>query len=483
MNGGRVMAAALLLGVAGCSLAPRAAVPAVGAVPAHFKEAPGWAPAAPADAVARAAWWQGFADPVLDGLMQRLAVDNQNLAAARAAYAAARALVQQQRAALFPSLTASGTATRAQLSQPSVPGSVTPPSISASGSRYALNIGASWEPDLWGRIADGLRGAEASAAASAGDLASATLAARGELATNYVQLRGLDAQKQLLDRTIADYARALQMARNQYAVGTVARSDIDQAQTTLENAIATRATLDQQRATLEHAIAVLVGANPSDFALAPADWAPVVPEVPGVLPASLLERRPDIAAAERRVAAANAAIGVNRAAYFPQLTLSGGFETSGSAVGALFAAASNLWSFGASGLLTLFDFGARQGAVRQAEAQHAQAVANYRQTVLGAFQQVEDNLAGVRVLGDVATARSRAAVAAGRAERIILNQYQAGLVDYGQVIIAETASLGARQAEIEAVVDRQAAAIALVQAIGGDWGAARAGDAGEAGED
>ncbi len=460
---------AMLL-LAGCNMAPDYARPATVAIPPSFKEAPGWLVATPSDAVARGDWWGLFGDSVLDGLERKVAVTNQNVAASRAAYDAARALVAVERAQLFPTVTASASGTHSgSFSGGPATDLGASGAATTTGSRFALSIGGSWEPDLWGRLGNGVSQARANAQASAGDLANATLSAQGELATDYVQLRGIDAQRDLLDSTIADYRRALVITRNKYAAGTVARSDVYQAQTSLDNAMATRQDLDRQRALLEHAIAVLAGENPSTFAIQPLPWNPMVPAVPGVLPSTLLERRPDIAAAERRVAAANANIGIQRAAYFPQLTLSGNGGTSGGALAQLFSAGTSLWSFGLSGLMTLLDFGARHGQVLQARAQFDQAVATYRQTVLTAFQQVEDDLAATRVLADVAASRAAAAEAAANAEKIMANQYRSGMVDYSQVIVAQTTALSARQSQIEAVVDQQTAAIALVQAIGGRW--------------
>ncbi|WP_230483049.1 efflux transporter outer membrane subunit [Sphingomonas sp. Leaf21] len=472
-----------LLALAGCSMAPDYRPPATVAIPASFKEAPGWSPATPTDASTRGPWWSLFGDPVLDGLERRVAVTNQNVAAARAAYQAARALVVVQRSQLFPTVTASasgqrsgsfagGPATGVNTGTGVGVGTGTGTGLNGytgSGSRFALGIGESWEPDLWGRLGNAVTQAKANAQASAGDLANATLSAQGELATDYIDLRGIDAQRVLLDTVIKDYTRALTITTNQYKAGTVAHSNVYQAQSTLSSAVAQRQTLDQQRATLEHAIAVLVGENPSSFAVTPANWTPTVPDIPGIVPATLLQRRPDIASAERKVAAANANIGIQRAAYFPQITLTGSQNTSGTAIGQLFSAATSLWSFGLSGLMTLLDFGARHGQVLEARAQYDEAVATYRQTVLTAFQQVEDYLAATRVLADVTQSRATAATAATQAERIIDNQYLSGIVDYSQVIVAQTNSLTARQNQIQAVVNQQTAAIALVQAIGGGW--------------
>lgn len=461
-----------ILFLAGCNLAPKYHTPAI-TLPPNYKEAPGWVAAEPSDAVARGEWWTLFNDPVLNELESRVSVTNQNVASFRAAYQAARALVITQRAALFPLINLTGNRSRSTPFTGTTSGSgsfVTGSggALSAS-SNFMLGIGASWEPDLWGKLSNAVSQAKAGEAASVGDLANATLSAQGELASNYIQLRGIDTQRDLLDRIIEDYRRALTIATNKYEAGTVARSDVFQAQTTLNNAIASRQDLDRQRAVLEHAIAVLAGENPSTFTLVPSIWNPAIPDVPATLPSMLLQRRPDIAAAERRVAAANANIGIQRAAYFPQITLTAGVRTSTSAMEQLFKASTSLWSFGLSGVETLLDFGARRGQVLQAHAQFDQTVATYRQTVLTAFQQVEDNLAATRVLADVTRSQVEAADAASRAEAIISNQYLSGVVDYAQVVIAQTAALNARQTQIQAVINQQAAAVALIQAIGGHW--------------
>lgn len=458
--------------LAGCNLAPKYHTPAI-TLPADYKEAPGWAAAEPSDAVARGEWWMLFDDPVLNELESKVIVTNQNVASFRAAYQAARALVITQRAALFPLINLTGSRSRSIPFQGSSSGSGSFVSgaggaLSAS-SNYMFGIGASWEPDLWGKLSNAVSQAEASEVASEGDLLNAALSAQGELATNYIQLRGIDAQRVLLDQIIEDYQRALVITTNKYEAGTVARSDVFQAQTTLSNALASRQDLDRQRAVLEHAIAVLTGENPSTFTLAPGTWQPTVPDVPATLPATLLQRRPDIAAAERRVAAANANIGIQRAAYFPQITLTAGVRTTTSVMDQLFKASTGLWSFGLSGVETLLDFGARRGQVLQAKALFDQTVALYRQTVLTAFQQVEDNLAATRVLADVTHSQADAANAAIRAKTIINNQYLSGMVDYSQVIIAQTTALNAQQAQIQAVINQQAAAVALIQAIGGHW--------------
>jgi NodT family efflux transporter outer membrane factor (OMF) lipoprotein len=463
---------ALLL--AGCNLAPTYRPPAIATIPSSFKEAPGWRAAAPSDAIVRGEWWALFNDPTLDALERKVIVSNQNLAAAKAAYDQARALVREQRAALFPTIDASAGATKAGsfgAGKPTV-GTGTSATTSASSQRFSLSVGATWEPDLWGQIGNAVKQAGALAQASRSDLINATLSAQGELALDYVQLRGLDMQKDILTATVTAYDRSLTITNNRYNAGVVARADVLQAETALRNARADLADLERQRATLEHAIAVLVGENPSGFTLPATSWQRTVPDVPAILPTELLERRPDVAAAERRVAAANAAIGIQRAAFFPTIGLSGDVGSSTSSLGKLFSVASSVWSLGLTGALTLLDFGARSAKVAEARAAYEQTVAEYRQTALTAFQQTEDQLVAVRVYGTVAQERAAAAVAANRAEAIARNQYVAGQIGYADVIVAQTTALSARTADVQAVVNRQSAVISLIQAIGGRWGEA-----------
>jgi NodT family efflux transporter outer membrane factor (OMF) lipoprotein len=454
--------------LSGCSFAPAYHRPLSVAVPESFKEAPGWRVAAPSDAVARGAWWEIFGDPILNGLEAKVVISNQNLAAAKASYDQARALVREQRAALLPtvSLQAKGTDGGNFKSSTTTDSS----STSSSGSKaFSLGVGATWEPDLWGQIGNSVSQAKAQAQASQSDLVNATLSAQGELALNYVQLRGIEAQKAVLTQTVGDYERALRITTNLYNAGVSARSDVLQAETALHNARGDTADLDRQRAILEHAIAVLIGENPSTFTLPSAAWNRTVPQVPSLLPSALIERRPDVAAAERRVAAANAGIGIEKAAFFPTLSLTGQAGNESDGLKSLFKVASSVWSLGVTGALTLLDFGARSARVDQARASYEQAVATYRQTVLTAFQQTEDQLAAVRVLETVSTERAAAAQAANRAEQIAQNQYLAGQIAYSNVIVAQTTALSARTTDIQAVVNRQTSAISLIQAIGGHW--------------
>jgi NodT family efflux transporter outer membrane factor (OMF) lipoprotein len=461
---------ATALALSGCSFAPTYHRPTA-QIPATFKEAPGWRAAAPADAIAKGQWWLLFNDPVLTDLEAKVAINNQNVAAAAAAYAQARATVRELRASLFPSVTLNSQATRAGSfgSATIINNSGTVSSISSGSRRYSVSLGGSWEPDLWGRISNQVSQQKAQAQASEADLNNATLSAQGELAANYVQLRGLEAQKAILDSTVAAYAKALTITNNRYTQGVVAKVDVLQAQTQLNSAQADAADLVRQRSALEHAIAVLIGQNPSSFSLPEQAWNRTVPQVPAILPAALLERRPDVAAAERRVAAANAAIGIEKAAFFPTLTLSGSVGSTSSTLGSLFTAASSIWSLGAQGALTLLDFGARTARVAEARAAYEQAVATYRQTVLAAFQQVEDELAAGQVLAYVGDQRAQAAASATQVEALTQNQYVAGQIAYTDAITAQTTALTARRTEAQAIVDRQTSAITLIQAIGGAW--------------
>ena len=311
--------------------------------------------------------------------------------------------------------------------------------------------------------------ASASAAATEADVAAARLSAQAELATDYFSLREADAEIALLQTTVEGYERALQITQNRYDVGLVAKTDLLQAQTQLANTRADRASLQGQRARFEHAIAVLVGKAPGDFALAAVEWTSSVPAVPLGLPSQLLQRRPDIAAAERDVAAANAQIGIQRAAYFPSIGLSASVGTGGSRVADLFSASNSLWAFGVSVAQTLFDAGATRARVEGAGAARDAAIARYRQTVLTAFQSVEDQLVSLRVLVEQEGLRREASVAAAATETQILNRYRAGQLGYTDVVTAQVSALNARRALLQLALNRQAAAVALIQALGGGW--------------
>jgi NodT family efflux transporter outer membrane factor (OMF) lipoprotein len=325
---------------------------------------------------------------------------------------------------------------------------------------------------VWGKLRAGANGATASLQASAADLAAARLSAQGELAINYFSLRQTDAEKALLDATTEGYERVLQITQNRFDAGIAAKSDLLQAQTQLASARIDQITLQRQRATLEHAIAVLLGKAASDFTLAPAPWVMMVPDVPTGVPSTLLQRRPDIASAERRVAAANEQIGIARSAYFPALNLTGSFGYGANSTGGLFNASNNLWSLGLSAAQTLFDAGAIKARVSGAEAQRDQAIAQYRQTVLTAFADVENQLAATRTLAQQQDLRKVASEAADQVEVQMLNRYRAGQVSYSDVVTAQNTALSARRALVQSQADRQTTAVALIQSLGGGWHAA-----------
>ncbi len=450
----RVSLCALVLALGACSIGPTYQTPAA-PLPSHFKEAEGWVAARPADALQRDAWWELFSDPLLSTLASQVSVSNQNIAAAVAAYAQSRAVVGQARAGLFPSVSLSG--------------AIRSSNSFTKSQDVQFSLGGTWEPDVWGRLERAVTGAQANAEASAGDLATATLAAQGELVGNYLLLRQTDEQRRLLAAAIKDYQRVLEITQNRYNAGIAPRTDVFQAQTQLANAQSDMEGLQRIRAQLEHAIAVLIGEPPSGFSIAPLAWTPVVPEVPLAIPSELLQRRPDIAAAERRVAAANEQIGIARTAYFPSVSLG---ASEGIAAGTVAALASNpvtLWSIGVSMTQTIFNAGLVKNRIAGAEAAYDAAVARYRQTVLGAFQSVEDQLVATRVLAQQEVYLNEAAKAAGLAEQQQLNRYRAGQVSFLEVSAAQTAALNARRALAQQQGNRQVASVALIQALGGGW--------------
>lgn len=453
--------------VAGCAVGPDYLRPSV-TTPPNYKEAPaGWVNAAPADLLDRGIWWSLFDDPVLNDLALQVEVSNQNVAAATAQYAQARALVREQRAALWPVVNLTGGATRSGSGAGS---NGTSGAGSRTGTNYQIGLGASWEPDVWGRLGRAVTGAQASAQASAADLAAAKLSAQGELVTNYLSLRLADAQFASLNTTVTGYQRVLQITQNRYNAGIAAKTDLLQAQTQLTNAQADLLTQTRQRAVLEHAIAVLIGKAPAEFSqpVSP-EWKVVVPEVPVGVPSTLLQRRPDIAAAERRVAAANEQIGIAQSAYYPNLSLSASYGFGASKLGELFRASSNTWSLGLSAAQTLFNAGLTGARVEGAEASQQEAVARYRQTVLTAFQDVEDQLTATRVLAQQQELRRQSSAAADQVEQQVLNRYNAGQVGFSDVVTAQVTAQNARRALLQVQADRQTAAVALIQALGGGW--------------
>ena len=452
------------------SVGPNYHRPAV-ETPPVFKEAQGWKVAEPRDAQSRGNWWDIYDDPNLDGLLRQVQVSNQNVVVAEARYRQALALVGTARANYFPTLSAAVSTTRSSNSVPTIAGSTAGSTTSSSKTNTfdRASLTTSWELDVWGRIRRTVESNRAAAQASAGDLAAALLSAQTTLAQSYFQLRVVDLDLGLLERSTDAYERALEVTQNRYQAGVAARSDVTQAQTQLETARAQLLDLGIQRATLEHAIAVLVGKPPAAVSIPRTDQIPAVPDIPLSLPSELLERRPDVAAAERRVAAANAQIGVAKAAYFPTLTLTGSGGYQSTTFSRLFELPNRFWSVGPSLAETLFDAGARKYQEAEAIAVYDQDVASYRQTVLTAFQDVEDNLVSLKVLAQEALAERAAADAAAETLRIIENQYKAGTVDYLNVVSAQNASLSAERAFRDITNRSLTASVGLLKALGGGW--------------
>ncbi len=452
-----------LLSLAACTLGPNYVRPSIEA-PTAFKEMAGWKQAEPRDQELRGQWWEIYNDPLLNNLEEQVAISNQNLAQAEAQYRQARALVQAARSSYFPSVGAAASASRSsrtlgtnsQLSTGSV-------------NNYALSVSAAWEIDVWGRVRRTVEANQASAEASAADLEAARLSAQAELAQNYFQLRALDAQKQLLEDSVADFAKSLQLTKNRYDSGVAAKVDVVQGETQLKNTQAQAVDVGVQRAQLEHAIALLIGKPASSFSLAPAQLTAVAPVVPVGVPSQLLERRPDVAAAERRVASANAQIGVAKAAYFPSLTLSGSAGYQSSSLADFIAAPSRFWSIGPALAQTLFDGGLRRAQSDQAIAAYDGSVAAYRQTVLTGFQEVEDNLAALRILEQEAQIQDEALQSARQSVVLTTNQYKGGIVSYLNVIVVQTAALATERSSVDILNRRLAASVLLIKALGGGW--------------
>lgn len=438
-----------------------------------YKEAQSgaWKIAEPSDHSARGNWWEVFGDEQLNALQTQLIAANQNIAAAEARYRQARASAQAARAAYFPDLSLNASATRAG-------GSVSNSVLTESGiaTQKSASLDASWELDVWGRIRRQVEAGEASAQASAGDYAAAILSAQAELAQNYFLLRVSDAQQQLFERTVGDYEKSLQLTKNQYTAGVAGRAEVTQAQAQLKAAQAQAVDNAITRGQLEHAIAILIGKAPADVAIEQVQIAnaqvgidKALPEIPLTLPSSLLERRPDIAASERRVVAANANIGVARAAYFPVIGLSasGGYRSN--SFSDWFTAPNRFWSIGPSLALPLFDGGLRSAQSRQAEAAYDETVANYRQTVLGSLQEVEDNLIALDHLEKEVQFQQDAVAASREALQLVNNQYKAGTVSFLDVLTAETTAFNNERTLLQAQGRQYTASVLLIKALGGGW--------------
>ncbi len=460
-------ATALLLSA--CAVGPDYVRPATVA-PAAFKEMKDWKTATPQDQELHGKWWEIYQDPQLNALVEQVNISNQNLAQAEAQYRQAKALVESARSSYFPTVSANVSSTR---SGGRNSGSSLSSGSSGSGGSVttsdSLGLSASWEPDLWGRISRTVESNQASAQASAADLQVARLSAQSTVAQNYLQLRVLDQQQNLLDDTVAAYQKSLQLTQNQYAVGVVARSDVIQAQTQLRSAQAQALDNGVLRAQLEHAIALLTGQAASTFSITPAPLVAVLPDIPIGVPSSLLERRPDVSSAERLAAAANAKIGVAKAAYFPNLTLSasGGFQSNSFAN--WLTVPNRIWSLGPALAATLFDGGARRAQSDQAIAAYDASVAVYKQAVLTSFQEVEDNLAALRILEQEAVVQGETVQFAHHALELILNQYKAGTVNYTSVVTAQATAFSADLSALNIQNRRYAASVQLIKALGGGW--------------
>lgn len=458
--------------LAGCVSGPAYVRPSI-EVPPAYKEAGTWRSAQPLAAESGRAWWARYGDARLDALLVQANAANQNIAQAEAQLRQARAAADAARAGFFPTLAATAGGARALSNSNGI----------HLGNAASLGLQAGWEPDLWGGVRRAVEAGEAGRSASADDLAAARLAVQATLAQDYFQLRATDRLIALYQRTVEAYRRALALTQRQYDAGGALRSAVAQAQTQLETADAQGIDLRAQRAELEHAIALLIGKPAAAFALPAlelpegaesaydAPWARL-PATPAGLPSALLERRPDIAAAERRAAQANANIGVARAADYPALTLGAGLGSNATSLATLFTTPARVWSLGATLAATLFDGGLRQAHEAQAVAAYDATVAQYRQTVLAGFQEVEDNLAVLRVLDEESGVQDRAVAAARLSERLTFNQYQAGTVTYLAVVIAQSQSLDNERAAALLFGRRLVASVALIKALGGGWNAA-----------
>ncbi len=453
----------------GCTVGPNYVRPPVGA-PSAYKEASNFAPAAPADQTSKGDWWEIYQDSQLNALEEKVGVSNQNLKAAEAQFQAARAAVRISRAGFFPSVTGGLAASRTGQSQNKALFSSTE---QKTYNDFQIPIDASYEPDVWGRVRRTVEASRSEAQATAADLASVALSLHAELAMDYFELRGLDAQKELFASTVESYEKALELTKSRYEGGVASAVDYAQAQTQLETTRAQAEDVDVQRTALEHAIAALTGQPASTFSLDPAPLKIPPPAFPAGVPSDLLQRRPDVAAAERRVQEANAQIGVARAAYFPLISLSGGGGFESQALGTLLQGPSGLWQLAGAAAETLFDGGQRRGTSEQAKALFDKSVDEYRQTVLTSFQEVEDNLAALRVLGEEAKTEDAAVAAAEHSLALSNNRYKGGVANYLEVTTAQTAALADERAAVDILTRRMAASVLLIKAIGGGWNASQ----------
>jgi NodT family efflux transporter outer membrane factor (OMF) lipoprotein len=452
-----------LLAIPGCAPKTAYVVPTLDVAPA-FRENADWKPAQPSDAVLRGNWWESFGDADLNALEQQIDVSNQTLKAADARFAQARAIVRGTRAELFPTIDLAPSAGRAEAS-----GNRPASTLHRAANDFVVPVDVSYEADVWGRIHSAVSASRAAAQASAADLETARLSIHAELAVDYFTLRGIDRDRQLLDAAVESYEKALELTRNRFQGGIASQADVAFAETVLETTRAQAADVAIARAAFEHAVAVLVGKPASAFSIpiAPLDGGP--PAVPVGVPSELLERRPDIAAAERRVAAANAQLGVATAAFYPRLLLSGaaGFESS--PLGSLLTGTSSFWSLGGTLLVNVFDAGRRRAASDQARAVQDEATAVYRQAVLLAFREVEDQLSALRILDEEAAIQQRAVDAAQRSLLQATNRYRGGLASYLEVTVAQNAALSNQRTAAGILTHRMNASVLLMKGLGGGW--------------
>jgi NodT family efflux transporter outer membrane factor (OMF) lipoprotein len=464
------LAAALALMLGGCMVGPDYHRPQV-PMPAQYKELPGWTAATPDAAQApKGDWWTTFNDPLLDELEPMVSISNQTVRQAYANYQQAQAEVKVARASLFPTLGITASATKSRTGSGSSMGTSLRPAIGTSGS---LEGDVSWAPDLWGKLRRSIEESKATAQASQATLANATLSEQVALANAVIQLRVTDADTDLLQKTVDAYTKYLRVVANQGEAGTVPPSDVLTARTQLESAQSSLIALGIARAQYVHAIAVLVGKNPEELDIPHSTSLPTLPTAPAGMPSTLLQRRPDIAVAERQMAAQNAAIGVAIAAYYPNLTLSASDGFSQSPLAGLLHVANHVWSLGADASETVFDFGARHGDVQAAKAAYEAALANYRGTVLSALQNVEDDLSGLRILAQQSQVQDALVRDATQAAQIAFNEYQAGTVDYTTAASAQATQLSAQQNQLSILQKRLLDTVSLIGDLGGGWSADR----------
>ncbi|MEA3182586.1 MAG: hypothetical protein QOI59_6109 [Gammaproteobacteria bacterium] len=469
-----VLVAASFALLTACAVGPNYKRPAFDAA-AAYKEQDGWKPSEPNDALDRGAWWEIYNDEVLNGLEKQINISNQNVLAAAASVEEARALVRQAQSSFWPQVSLNASRTRTvqggnglgSSSGSTILGS----SVGKTTTSTITDVGVSgnWEIDLWGRIRRQTESDRASLEASEATLAGARLAAQAELATDYFELRAQDQLQNILNDIVAAEQQSLKITENRYRVGVAAKADVVSAQTQLLSSQAQQVNAPLQRAILEHAIAVLVGQQPANFSLPPTTMRSNVPTVPAGVPSSLLERRPDVAQAERQVAASNAQIGVAISAFFPTLDITGSDDYRGNTISRLIRTSNRVWAIGPSLALSVFDAGLRRAQVAQARAAHEVTVDNYRQTVLTSLQQVEDNITTLRVLEQQAVIEEAAVKAAREAETLTLNQYKAGTVPYSSVITAQTTRLNSEETALNVLSSRLQASVAMIQALGGGW--------------